>query len=459
MAPMPALSPRLVVSGVASGAGKTTVATGLMAAFRSRGVRVASAKVGPDFIDPGYHAVATGRPGRSLDAWLSGEELLAPLAAAAGSAADLLVVEGVMGMFDGSGQAGVDGSTADIARRISAPVVLVVDVWAMSSSVAALVHGFKSYDPEVTVGGVILNRVAGAGHETLCREALEPLGVPVLGVIPNDPGITWRDRHLGLVPVAEHPAEVREAVERIGALVASHCDLDALMNLARRAPAVSVPTVPEARPTARIRLAVAAGPAFNFVYPENLALFREAGAELLPFDPLSDPALPEGAQALYAGGGFPEVFAAELSANEALTRSVRSALNDGMVTWAECGGLLWLCRALDGREMVGTVPATARMTERLTIGYRQATTRADSPLGPAGTPLRGHEFHHSELDPPGEGLELESRFGGGRGGYLGPTLFASYLHQHLAAAPEIAERFVASVAGATAVGSRASTPG
>jgi len=443
---MPTLTPRLVISGVASGAGKTTIATGLMAAFRAKGVRVAAAKVGPDFIDPGYHAVATGRPGRSLDAWLSGEDLLGPLAGAAGSDADLLVVEGVMGMFDGSGQPGVDGSTADVARRISAPVVLVVDVWAMSSSVAALVHGFRSFDPEVILGGVILNRVAGEGHETLCREALEPLGVPVLGVIPNDAGIQWRDRHLGLVPVAEHRDEVRAAVDRIGELIASHCDLDALMTLARGAPATSVPSLPAARPTANIRLAVAAGPAFNFIYPENLALFRQAGAELLYFDPLTEPALPEGAQALYAGGGFPEVFAAELSANRSLAHSVRSAVQDGMVVWAECGGLLWLAESLDGHPMVGAVGATARMTEQLTIGYRRATTLADSPLGPAGTELRGHEFHHTELDPPGEALQLESRFGGGRGGYASPTLFASYLHQHLAAAPEVAERFIASVA-------------
>ena len=431
------------MSGIGSGAGKTTVATGLMAAFRACGVRVASAKVGPDFIDPGYHAVATGRPGRSLDAWLSGEELLAPLAGAAGSDADLLVVEGVMGMFDGSGQPGVDGSTADVARRIGAPVVLVVDVWAMSGSVAALVQGFKNYDPGVVVGGVILNRVAGEGHATLCREALEPVGVPVFGAIPNDEGISWRDRHLGLVPVAEHPEEVRAAVDRIGEMVAAHCDLEALMALARGAPATTVPALPAARPTGTIRLAVAAGPAFNFVYPENLALFRQAGAELVPFDPLTAEALPDGTQALYAGGGYPEVFAAELSANQSLSASVRAAVKEGMVTWAECGGLLWLSQALDGHPMVGVIAAAGRMTERLTIGYRAATTQRLSPLGPAGTVLRGHEFHRTEFDPPGDGLQLESRFATGLGGYLGPTLFASYLHQHLAATPALAETFVA----------------
>ena len=443
---MPTLAPRLVISGIGSGAGKTTVATGLMRAFRTKGVRVASAKVGPDFIDPGYHAVATGRAGRSLDAWLSGEELLAPLACAAGADADLLVVEGVMGLFDGSGQPGVDGSTADVARRISAPVVLVVDVWAMSGSVAALVHGFKSYDPDLILGGVILNRVAGEGHATLCREALEPVGVPVLGVIPNDEGVHWRDRHLGLVPVAEHPDEVGTAVDRIGGLIAAHCDMDALMALARNAPRTSVAPLPTARATGQIRLAVASGPAFNFVYPESLDLLAQAGAELLPFDPLTDSDLPAGAQALYAGGGFPEVFAAELSANQPLIHSVRKALQSGLVTWAECGGLMWLARSLDGHPMVGAVPAAARMTPRLTIGYRQAVTRVDSPLGAAGTELRGHEFHHSELDPPGDAVELRSRFGGGCGGYAGPTLFASYLHQHLAAAPEVAERFVGSVA-------------
>jgi cobyrinic acid a,c-diamide synthase len=443
------LGPRLVVSGIGSGVGKTTVATGLMAALRRRGLRVGSAKVGPDFIDPGYHAVATGRPGRSLDAWLSGEELLAPLAASAGGDVDVLVVEGVMGLFDGSGEPGVDGSTADVARRLAAPVVLVLDVWTMSGSVAAIVHGFRDFDPGVRIAGVVLNRVAGVGHATLCREALEPLGVPVLGAIAHDDRLTWRDRHLGLVPVAEHQGAVRSAVDRIAAVIDSQCDLEALVRLANSAPGRVVAALPHVPRVGDVRVAVAGGPSFNFVYPENLALLVEAGAELAYFDPLSDTALPEGSAALYAAGGFPEVFARALSENHSLNQAVRQALADGLVTWAECGGLLWLCESLDGHPMIGAIPARARMTDRLTIGYRSATTRVESPIGSAGTELRGHEFHQSALEPAGDALDLWSRFGGGRAGHATTTLFASYLHQHLAASPEIVERFIA-----TAVRSR-----
>lgn len=445
---MPTLGARLVISGIGSGVGKTTVSTGLMAALRRGGTKVGSAKVGPDFIDPSYHSVATGRSGRSLDAWLSGEELLAPLAASAGEGVEVLVVEGVMGMFDGSGQPDVDGSTADVARRLEAPVILVVDVWTMSGSVAAIVHGFKSFDPDVHVAGVVLNRVASDGHATLCAEAVEALGIPVLGVIPNQPGLTWRERHLGLVPVAEDPDRVRSEVERIGAIVEAHCDLDRLVNVARSASRRSVGALPSARQMGVGRIAVASGPAFSFVYPENMSLFRQAGAELVPFDPMIDQSLPDDCDALYAGGGFPEVFATALSENRPLRESVRESLRAGMVAWAECGGLLWLSESLDDAPMIGAVPAKARMSDRLTIGYRTATSRVESPLGPPGTELRGHEFHHSVLEPPGEALEIGARFGAGRAGYASSTVFASYLHQHLAATPAVAERFVAAAAAA-----------
>ena len=437
-------SPRIiVVAGVASGVGKTTVTLGLLEAFRRRGLVVQGFKVGPDFIDPGYHAVATGRPGRSLDAWLSGDDLLPALGASAGDGMDVLIVEGVMGMFDGSGQPGCDGSTAAVARLLDAPVVLVVDVWTMSGSVAAVVHGFRDFDPKVNVGGVILNRVAGPGHAELCREALEPLGIPILGVIEHDDALTWRERHLGLVPVAEHPAEVRVAVERVGEILAASCDLERVMRLARSAPARVVAPLPSAAPSGRIRLALAGGPAFSFTYPENLAVLTQAGAELVPFDPLVDSALPEGCDALYAGGGFPEVFGAALADNRPLLDSVRRALRDGLVAWAECGGLLWLCRSLDGMEMVGALPGDAKMTERLSIGYRTAVTKVGSPFGPAGTALRGYEFHRTVLEPPGTALELEGRFGSELAGHASTTLFASYLHQHLAATPSVAEKFVA----------------
>jgi cobyrinic acid a,c-diamide synthase len=445
---VPTIGPRIVISGTHSGVGKTTVATGLMAALSGRGLRVASAKVGPDFIDPGFHSLATGRPGRSLDAWLSGDELLAPLAAAAGHGSDVLVIEGVMGLFDGSAQPGCDGSTAAVARLMDAPVVLVVDASAMSGSVAALVHGYRDLDPRVRFAGVILNRVGSEGHAVLLREALAPLGVPVLGVLLHDDAMAWRERHLGLVPVAERPGEVRAAIDRIAATIASGCDLEELMAAARAAPPQTVAGLPRARNVGRARVALAAGAAFTFTYPENLALLEEAGAELLPFDPLNDPSLPDRCDALYAGGGFPEVYARALAENRALLGSVRERLGSGLVTWAECGGLLWLCRSLDGAAMIGAIDAEAQMTERLTIGYRTAVAQTSTPLGPAGTTMRGHEFHRSTVEPAGDALELSSRFGTATAGFASPRLFASYLHQHLAAAPAIAEHFVALAAGA-----------
>ena len=441
---MPALGPRIVVSGTHSGVGKTTVATGLMAALAARGLRVASAKVGPDFIDPSYHAVATGRPGRSLDAWLSGDALLPSLAASGSEDADVLVVEGVMGLFDGSSEPGCDGSTAAVARLLDAPVVLVVDASAMSGSVAAVVHGYRDLDRRVRVAGVVLNRVAGEGHATMLREALQPLGVPVLGALFDDPQLVWRERHLGLVPVAEHPAEVRVAVERLGAVIERACDVAAVLAAARAAPPHHVAAAPTAAAVGGVRIALASGPAFSFTYPENVALLAAAGAELVPFDPLVDERLPDGCAALYAGGGFPEVFAGALGGNRPLLDDVGRHLARGMLVWAECGGLVWLCEALDGVAMVGAIPAEARMTERLTIGYRTAVTRTSSPLGPPGTTLRGHEFHRSMTDPAGDALELRSRFGAGTAGFASPTLFATYLHQHLAATPELAERFVTS---------------
>ncbi|HLI16519.1 MAG TPA: cobyrinate a,c-diamide synthase [Acidimicrobiales bacterium] len=440
---MALLGPRLVVAGTHSGVGKTTVATGIMAALASRGLRVGAAKVGPDFIDPGYHRAATGRPGRSLDAFLAGRELLPGLAAAAARGADLLVVEGVMGLFDGAGLPGVDGSTAEVSRVLEAPTVLVVDASAMSGSVAALVHGYASYDPSLDVAGVVLNRVGGAGHAELLREALAPLGLPVLGAIPRRDDLVWRERHLGLVPVAERPAETQAAIARLGEVVARHVDLEALLRLARAAPTRRAVDPPSASFVGRCVVALCAGPAFSFVYPENLELLEQAGAELVPFDPCRAARLPDGAAALYAGGGFPEVFASELAANRPLLDELAARVSAGLVTWAECGGFLLLCESLDGVPLAGALAGVrARLGDTLAIGYRRATTRVPGLLGPAGTELVGHEFHRSTVEPAGDALELEGRFGRGRAGFSSPTLFASYLHQHLAARPVLAQRFV-----------------
>ena len=447
------LPPRVVIAATASGVGKTTVATGLLAALARRGVPIAAAKVGPDFIDPGYHSLATGRPGRNLDRWISGASAIGPLAGRAAASAERLVVEGVMGLFDGAAErppAGElpIGSTAEIAHLLDAPVVLVVDASALSGSVAAIVHGFATFDARVRVAGVILNRVGSDGHETMLREALEPLGLPVLGALRRDDALVWRDRHLGLVPVVEKQTEIGAALDRLAAAVADRCDLDALVRVAATATRRDVGPVdlPSRVADRRVRVAVAGGRAFSFTYADNVEAFESAGAEIVPFDPCTDRILPEAIDAVVAGGGFPEVYARELAANAPLLRDVRERVDRGVVVWAECGGLLWLAEALDGHRLAGVVPATARMTDRLTLGYRTATTRADSPLGPAGVALRGHEFHYSELSPPGEALDLEGRFGRGRAGYASPTLLASYLHVHLGAAPHLAESFVRSAA-------------
>ncbi len=448
---MPVLGPRIVVAGTASGVGKTTVATGLMAALRRRGLTVASAKVGPDFIDPGYHALATGRPARNLDAWMCGAENMRPLAARAAHAADLLVVEGVMGLFDGAAEPGaVTATTAEMATSLGAPVVLVVDAAGLSGSVAAVVHGFRSWDPTVAVAGVILNRVASDRHEAMLRAALAPTTMPLLGVIRRDERLRWRDRHLGLVPVVEDKAAVRHRLDALADVIDYDCDLDAVVKLARSAPPITVGDVAEARLSGRARVAVVGGRGFSFTYPDNLEMLEQAGAELVAVDPEADDRLPEGIDAIVAGGGFPEVYAAGLAANRPLLDDVAARVATGMVAWAECGGLLWLARSIDGHAMAGAVEADGRMTDRLTLGYRRAVADVDTPLAPAGTALAGHEFHYSLLDPPGDALAWEGRHGRGRGGFASPRLLASYLHLHLASHPEWAERFVASASASPA---------
>ena len=437
------LIPRLVVAGTQSGVGKTTVATGLMAALRRAGHRVGAAKVGPDFIDPGYHALAVGRPSRNLDIWMSGADFIAPPAATAGEGADIVIIEGVMGLFDGAGD-GSPSSTADVARLLGAPVLLVVDASAMSQSVAAVVHGFATLDPRIGLGGIVLNQVGSDGHEQLLRDALEPLGIPVVGVLHRDERLRWRDRHLGLVPIAERGPDVARSIGQLGAQVAERFDLAAVLAIAGGARPFTAGPRPLPRPTAgRVRIAVATGPAFSFTYPDNGEALTAAGAELVPVDPLRDHHLPDDISGLIAGGGFPEVYAEQLAANQPLLDDVRQRIDQGLVVWAECGGLLWLCQHLDGHPMVGAVPATAHMTDRLTLGYRTATTTGDTPLGPSGTVVRGHEFHHSTTTPAGEALTLTGRHGTGSGGFGNARLLASYLHVHLGARPDLATRFVA----------------
>ncbi|MFI1956343.1 cobyrinate a,c-diamide synthase [Streptomyces althioticus] len=483
--------PRLVVAAPSSGSGKTTVATGLMAALSARGTAVSPHKVGPDYIDPGYHALATGRVGRNLDAYLCGVELMAPLFAHGARGCDIAVVEGVMGLFDGASGEGELASTAQVAKVLRAPVVLVVDASAQARSVAASVHGFVSFDPEVRVGGVILNKVASDRHEAVLREALEATGVPVLGVLRRGAVVETPSRHLGLVPVVEREASAVDAVRAMGAMVAEGCDLAGLVALASSAgplvgaawdagdalgssppPPLPSPTLGSARaggppsslgaappdppfgpggPRPRTPdglrepvIALAGGAAFSFSYAEHAELLTAAGAEVVTFDPLRDEALPEGTSGVVVGGGFPEVYASELSANEALRKEIGELAASGGPVAAECAGLLYLCRELDGLPMCGVLDASARMSERLTLGYRDAVAVSDSVLAVAGTRMRGHEFHRTVVEPgagasPAWGVRVPERR---VEGFVEGGVHASYLHTHWASAPGVARRFV-----------------
>ena len=448
--------PRIVVAGTHSGAGKTTVASGLMAVLSSEGYRVAPFKVGPDFIDPSYHTLATGRPGRNLDAYLSGPDLIGPLFAYGARGADIAVIEGVMGLFDGKG-GGDLASTAHIARLLEAPVVLVVDARAMSRSVAAMVHGYATFDPNLRLAGIVLNRVGSRTHETMLREALKPLGIPVLGVLRRDENIQTPDRHLGLVPVAERPGEAARSLDAIGTVVSRSLNLDDIVRLARSAGPLGArrwsPESPDQDRSEGVRIAVAAGPSFSFLYLENLELLRGAGAEVVTVDPTVDEQLPAGTDVLYLGGGFPETYAEALSANERIREVVRGFAESGRPVVAECGGLLYLVRELDGRPMCGVLDAEAKMTDRLTLGYREARALTGSPLAKTGDVVHGHEFHYSVVEPGAGRRPAWDLVGRGQEGFVAGSVHASYLHTHWAATPELPRRLVREASrSATAVG-------
>ena len=462
--PVPGGTPRLVVAAPASGHGKTTVATGLIAALRARGLVVSPHKVGPDYIDPGYHALAAGRPARNLDAWLTSPELIAPLFLHGAANADVAIVEGVMGLFDGvtGGADGLDdfASTAHVARLLQAPVLLVVDAAAQARSVAALVHGFLTFDAGVRIGGVVLNRVGSDRHEQILREALRGIGVPVLGAIRREDKVSTPSRHLGLVPVAERSADAVDAVAAMGELVARTCDLEGILAMAARAPRMDVqpwdpqlvlgPT-PRVRTGGRPRVAVAGGPAFTFSYAEHAELLTAAGADIVIVDPLRDEALPAGTTALVVGGGFPEVHTDALSENERLRKDVADLAASGGVVVGECAGLLYLARELDSSPMCGVLDVRASMTPRLTLGYRTAIAAADSVLLRAGEQVRGHEFHRTICEPRAAAVDTKPAwtFTTNADGSLVPdeghaagNLHASYLHLHWAGRPRIARRIV-----------------
>ena len=446
------MSRLIVVAGVASGVGKTTVTLGLMEAFRRRGLTVQGFKIGPDFIDPGFHEIATGRGSYNLDGWMCGRDHVLATVARHAEGADLAIVEGVMGCFDGVEATSDEGSTAQIAKWLTAPVVLVVDAQAQARSAAAVVLGFEQFDPATKVAAVIANKVAGDRHARGIREAVATrCAAPVVGVLPHDAQIALSERHLGLVTAGEGGfTEAKRA--QLAAVTERSVDLDALLALAVPAPRtidVRSSPIPAVR---RVRLGVAHDDAFCFYYRENLALLRAAGAELVYWSPLTDRALPP-VDGLYLGGGYPELHGQALGANAAMRRAVRAFAEEGGAVYAECGGLMYLAEALedlagDRFPMVGLLPATVRMRPpRMTLSYTEVTLQADSPLGAAGTLARGHEFHFSTLDPVPRSVERVYRLrrrGGDEGveGYRIRNALLSYVHLHFGSNPELAAGLV-----------------
>lgn len=457
-------TPRLVIAAPASGSGKTTVATGLMAAFAGRGVRVAPFKVGPDYIDPGYHALATGRPGRNLDPVLVGEPRIGPLFAHGCTGAGIAVVEGVMGLFDGRATTPF-GSTAHVARLLDAPVVLVVDARGQGRSLAALLHGFRGYDPATRLAAVVLNQVGSARHEQVLREACAETGLPVVGAVPRGADVALPSRHLGLVPAAEHGEAARRAVAAMAELITRSVDLDAVRQLAATAGPV---TWPEWDPAAEIGsvevaaadlgdvgatrpvVAVAGGPAFTFGYAEHTELLAAAGADVATVDPLHDDLLPDRTSALVLPGGFPEQHADALCENPKLRASVATFARSGGIVQAECGGLLYLLDELAGRPMCGVVPGHAEMAPHLTLGYRDAVAATDSVAHRAGERRSGHEFHRTRVTVAPESPAWHWRDHDGRAvteGFARGNVHASYLHTHPAGHPETVARLVTAARG------------
>lgn len=455
--------PRVVIAAPNSGSGKTTVATGLMAALTARGQQVSGHKIGPDYIDPGYHALATGRPPRNLDPVLCGEERIAPLFRHGARGADIAVIEGVMGLFDGAAQPDTpfDGpgdlaSTAHVAALLGAPVLLVVDASRTSRSIAALVHGFRDYDPRVRVAGVILNQVGSPRHEELLRAAVADTGLPVLGAIHRNTTLSTPSRHLGLVPAAERENDANAMVSTLGGIIEAACDLPGIHQIASTAKPIpsavwdAQSELAVAQPYPHLRVAIAGGAAFTFSYREQVELLQAGGAEVVPVDPLQEPRLPKDTAALILGGGFPEEHAEALAANRPLREAVSGLVERGGPIAAECAGLLYLCRGLDGTPMTGVLPARAEMTPRLTLGYRSAVAVRDSVLAVAGTRVHGHEFHRTATTPAfGPDLGANGRLGAawqwstdGPEGFANARLHASYLHVHWAGEPSLAQRFL-----------------
>ncbi len=449
--------PRIVLAGVSSSVGKTTMTTAFIAHIRTNGIRVQPFKVGPDYIDPSHLALAADRPCYNLDTWMMPSSRMLDMFCRAAASADIAVIEGMMGLYDGESSTSDVGSTAQVAKILQAPVVLIIDASAMARSAAAVVLGFQQLDPEVRIAGVIANRVGGAGHARLVQEAIAAAtGMPLLGYFRHSPDNVVPERHLGLVPAAERLVSA-EQLAALAQQFGQTCDSERLLALAREAPPIEyrseelfsmIETTEE-----HINIAIAQDEAFNFYYPDTLDLLRRAGAELVPFSPMHDSMLPEHIAGIYIGGGFPEEYAQHLAANESMRIALARLLQEGMPCYAECGGLMYLCqsiRTVSGEEfpMVGAIARQSVMSNDrggLVIGYREATALCDTLLTRQGEVVRGHEFHHSCLNAPLEREEAAYEFTARRQveGFAQGNFLATYLHLSFSGFPPAAQRFVA----------------
>jgi cobyrinic acid a,c-diamide synthase len=451
--------PRLLIGGVSSGVGKTTFTLGLCRALARRGLEVRVFKCGPDYLDPTYHRAASGHAVHNLDSWLMSQAAISSTFVRNAGAVSL--IEGVMGLFDGASPTDSTGSSAEISRILGAPVILVCDASGMARSVAALVHGFASFEPGVSLGGIVCNRVGSAGHLELLRRAcaLSPVSLPpVLGGLIKDAAPRFPERHLGLHSALE--LELEPSIQAWADQVERSCDVAALLALAESAPALTALDFDREPKPAACRIAVARDAAFHFYYEANLRLLEAAGAELVPFSPLRDESLPD-VDGVYIGGGYPELHAQELAANLQLLAQLRQMAAASKPIYAECGGLMYLARTLvtlDGNphQLVGLIDGTVYMTDRLqALGYVEVETQVPTPLGPSGTRFRGHQFRYSRFEPraPANAYAMRIARTGAvlQEGHLAPCVLASYVHAHWASNPQIAESFVRACTASRAV--------
>ncbi|WP_295813269.1 cobyrinate a,c-diamide synthase [uncultured Nitratireductor sp.] len=419
------MTARAIIIGAArSGSGKTSVTIGLMRALKRRGLAVRGAKSGPDYIDPGFHQAATGHPGVNLDSWAMHPDLLAHLGSRQSEHADMLLIESAMGLFDGIvSEPGRSGAAADIARLYDVPCLVILDVSGQSQTAAALAKGFAAYDPKVRIAGVVLNQVASSRHEAMARDAIEAIGIPVLGAVYRNPDMALPERHLGLVQASEHAA-LEAFIERLADVMEQSIDLDAVMKAA-------VPLSMQAGDAARLlpppgqRIAIAQDAAFSFVYPHLARHWREAGAELLPFSPLADEGPAESADACWLPGGYPELHAGRIAAAKNFHVSMQ-AFAETRPIHGECGGFMVLGKALEDADgtthaMLGLLGhVTSYAKRKMNLGYRQATLMSDCAIGSKGETIRGHEFHYSRLVEPGSDAPL-AMLADGQGRDLGPS--------------------------------------